>query len=148
MTQAPDTTRFADAAGRHYRDAQLLRKEQRLANADHLAGVAAECALKAILIGHLGGVVQEGRPAHPQRPRSRYGHLPGLWRELGLISSGRTGGTFHQVISGANPFQAWDVTERYSDGSHIDAHRADGHLDEARKILSFHQQAQINGALP
>ncbi|MCX2733540.1 hypothetical protein OOZ19_25135 [Saccharopolyspora sp. NFXS83] len=148
MLEPPDTTRFADAADRHYRDAQLLREEQRFANADHLAGVAAECALKAILVGHLGGVVRRGRPTHPQHSDSRYGHLPGLWRELGLISSGRTGSTFHQVITGTNPFLRWDVAERYSDGSHIDARRADTHLDEARKILSFHQQAQIYGALP
>jgi hypothetical protein len=37
------------AARRHFDDAQLLHGAQRFANADHLAGVAAECGLKAIL---------------------------------------------------------------------------------------------------
>ncbi|MEU6130297.1 hypothetical protein ABZ805_14090 [Saccharopolyspora sp. NPDC047091] len=148
MSQVPDTTRFAEAAVRHYRDAELLLGRQRVANADHLAGIAAECALKAILIGHLGGVLHGDRPKHPAEPKATYGHLPGLWHELSLLPAGRTGGAFHQAISAANPFEHWTVFERYSDGAHIDAARADAHLAEARKLLSFHQQAQINGVLP
>ncbi|GAA3362790.1 hypothetical protein [Saccharopolyspora gregorii] len=148
MPQVPDTTRFAEAAVRHYQDALLLRERQRLANADHLAGISAECALKAIFIGHLGGVIQDDLPKNPAKPKRTYGHLPGLWHELSLVVAGRTGGAFHQAISAANPFEHWKVFERYSDGAHTDAARADAHLAEAQKILFLHEQAQINGVLP
>jgi hypothetical protein len=42
-----------------YRDAELLHKHSRPANADHLAGLAAECALKALIAGYLGGHVNQ-----------------------------------------------------------------------------------------
>jgi hypothetical protein len=155
MVRPASNTSFTAAAHRHYRDAQLLRKEQRLPNADHLAGVAAECGLKAILTSYLDGYVDgHGRPNHPVHPRSRtntgpkYGHLPTLWDEIAVISSGRSGNAFQHVMAQGNPFHRWDVAERYADGSHIDANRADQHLTATRQVLSIYQQAQIDGVLP
>jgi HEPN domain-containing protein len=65
---ATQHVQFAEAARRHLADALLLHGENRFANADHLAGVAAECGLKAILLDHLGGVVVNGMPTHPAKP--------------------------------------------------------------------------------
>ncbi|MBF0176839.1 MAG: hypothetical protein HQL63_08335 [Magnetococcales bacterium] len=42
---------YDQAAMRHFRDAQLLEKEGRLANADQLYGFAAECAIKFAVAG-------------------------------------------------------------------------------------------------
>ncbi|MDR3553905.1 MAG: hypothetical protein P4L55_04045 [Syntrophobacteraceae bacterium] len=42
---------FCDAAYRHFNDAKRLFDNDRMANADHLTGIAAECALKAVMVG-------------------------------------------------------------------------------------------------
>ncbi len=39
---------FLDAHERHWQDAELLLTNQRLANADHLYGMSAECGLKRL----------------------------------------------------------------------------------------------------
>ena len=41
---------FRDAAERHWTDAWLLFGNNRVANSDHLIGMAAECALKAVML--------------------------------------------------------------------------------------------------
>ncbi|MGW5642777.1 hypothetical protein ACWEV3_29625 [Saccharopolyspora sp. NPDC003752] len=153
MAEPAPNTSFTTAAHRHYLDAQLLREEQRLPNADHLAGVAAECGLKAILTSYLDGYIDtHNRPNHPEHPRThagpKYGHLPTLWDEITVVSNGRSGSAFHHVMARGNPFQRWDVAERYADGAHIDAARADQHLAAAHQVLSIYQQAQIDGVLP
>lgn len=43
------TEHFRDAMDRHWQDAELLHRKERLANADHLYGLSAECGLKALL---------------------------------------------------------------------------------------------------
>jgi len=44
-------TDFRDAAERHFEDAGYLEAGNRPANADHLFGLSAECALKAVMQG-------------------------------------------------------------------------------------------------
>ena len=41
---------YADATRRHWDDGLFLLEDRRLANADHLFGLAAECALKAVML--------------------------------------------------------------------------------------------------
>ena len=42
---------FRDAAKRHWKDAEYLLEDERFAaNADHLFGMSAECALKAVML--------------------------------------------------------------------------------------------------
>lgn len=41
---------YADAALRHWKDAQFLEKENCVENADHHFGFAAECAIKVVLV--------------------------------------------------------------------------------------------------
>jgi hypothetical protein len=99
----PPTTQyvqFAEAARRHLADALLLHDRKRFANADHLAGVAAECGLKAILMDHLGGVLNgKGKPSHPANPAHKYGHLPSLWSDLATTAHGRAAAQFATLIS-------------------------------------------------
>jgi hypothetical protein len=77
------TPDFKAAAYRHYFDANHLLSDQRWANADHLAGVAAECGLKAILEGWFGaslnasGILVWGAP----RKELRY-HVNRLWNQI------------------------------------------------------------------
>jgi hypothetical protein len=44
-------TDYKNAACRHYEDAEILFKQLRWANADQLYGLAAECGLKAVMVG-------------------------------------------------------------------------------------------------
>lgn len=55
--------RFQGGCARHYRDAQYLLTGRRWPNADHLAGVAPECRLKAILLGYLDGSMSSSHSA-------------------------------------------------------------------------------------
>ncbi|GAA0526035.1 hypothetical protein [Saccharopolyspora thermophila] len=110
MAQPGPPPDFPTAARRHYQNALLLRKEQRLPNADHVAGMAAECGLKAILIGYLDGFVNKknNKPDHPVHPSGKpgpsYGHLPTLWEEICLVASGRNANAFYLAMTQKNPF--------------------------------------------
>ncbi|WP_152547035.1 hypothetical protein [Amycolatopsis orientalis] len=141
---------FAPAAHRHLDDAEYLHEAKRWANADHLTGFAAECGLKAILISYLGGkLTTGGKPTHDNIPSGSrsYGHIDRLWDQLGATVTGRNGAQFSALIAAPNPFSSWKVDERYSDGTHIDETRVTAHLTHARRILSLHEQARINGAI-
>ena len=50
---------YADAAVRHWSDAEFFKEDQRLPNADQLYGFAAECALKVALL-KVPGCVSSG----------------------------------------------------------------------------------------
>ncbi|MEV7120207.1 hypothetical protein [Kitasatospora griseola] len=152
---------FWDAAKRHYADAQHLNAQGRLGSADHLAGFAAECAIKAILIGFLGSQVDpKGKPFSPvlkipgQRQKSwdyQHGHLPQLWTQLAGVVQGQAGrGTvvgpkFIALISQPNPFAHWDVADRYADASSITVARVAGHLTAANDLCETYQLALLTG---
>jgi hypothetical protein len=140
---------FNTAARRHYKDAQFLLGGDRWPNADHLAGVAAECALKAILLGYFGVTLnQGGKPIHPQGPKKRLGHINELWGELSQIVSGRAGPALTALLAGPAPFATWDVADRYSDGSAITELGARAHVNTAKAIMGMLQQALLTGAVP
>lgn len=74
MSNAGFPADFLDAMDRHWRDAELLRRKERLANADHLYGLSAECGLKAIM-QRLGMEMKNNVP----RFRDDRKHINGLW---------------------------------------------------------------------
>ncbi|MFE4213613.1 hypothetical protein [Streptomyces sp. NPDC056844] len=162
-TSASQPPAFLKASGHHYRSAQLATKDELHISADHLAGLAAECAIKAILLDYLGSRLNEKqRPFSPdlmipqQRPvngvkpkkqdRKEYSHehLPELWGQLSTIASRRrgreTGPLFMQLIQ-QNPFHDWDVGGRYCDDTNISDADLTRHLQAARDLLAAHQQA-------
>jgi len=53
---------FYDACKRHWNDAEHLFDQKRLANADHLFGLAAECALKAVMVALGMTLLPDGKP--------------------------------------------------------------------------------------
>ena len=144
---------FWDAARRHHDDAKHLVAWDRPGSADHLAGFAAECAIKAILIGFLGSQLDsKGMPFSPalqttSRDRKVYGHghLPGLWGQLATLANGRVGPVFTGLVAQPNPFTQWDVADRYSDASTINATRVTRHLVAARALCSAYEMAQLTG---
>lgn len=78
---------FAGAARRHLRDADLLYQGTKLANADHLAGYSAECAIKSLVCAVTGVTPPSGGP--PTVDSQQLGHLPQLWGQGALVLQGR-----------------------------------------------------------
>jgi hypothetical protein len=143
VTTANQVTHFVKAARRHFDDASHLYVHQRLPSADHLAGFAAECALKVILLQFLGAYLNtRGKLASlVNQQEVLHGHLPALWNQLPLVASGRSGARFAALIAQSNPFMHWRAEDRYLDGSHITGTQVDGHLKAAKDVLLLQQQA-------
>lgn len=143
---APD---FKTAARRHHSDAQFLFDDRRWPNADHLAGVAAECGLKAILLHYLGARLDSrSRPVWGQNSRRLDSHIKQLWDEVRLVVAGRSAPVFASLVTGSAPFADWEIDDRYSDGNTITERRALDHLDTARAIMEVLEQAVRDGVLP
>jgi hypothetical protein len=138
---------FGPAAHRHLNDATWLEANGRHVNADHLAGAAAECGLKAILIDFFGGHADESGRPHFGNKKMGF-HLPRLWAEIATTAQGRSASSFSVLLSEDNPFETWDIAERYSDGAHISTERTKTHIKHARRILALHQLAEIDRANP
>ncbi|MGF3217339.1 hypothetical protein [Streptomyces albidoflavus] len=152
---------FAVASRNHYRAARLAAKEDLRISADHLAGLAAECAVKAILIDFLGSRLNaRNMPENPEvealyrvgntmKWKKQHGHLPELWEHLTAVAHRRRGGgsgaLFTQLIW-KNPFAHWDVGDRYCDGTAITKADIDQHLKAAYALIAAHEQAGILGA--
>lgn len=149
MTAPNQVSQYASAARRHFADSSHLYADKRLASADQLAGFAAECALKVILLQFLGAHMHKsGKPASMiNKKEVLHGHLPDLWINLPLVASGRNAANFATLVAQSNPFKQWSVFDRYSDGKTITDAQVNQHLSEARKILAMLQQAQFTGAL-
>lgn len=91
------STGFRAAAHRHYADAAHLLGEARYPNADHLAGFAAECGLKTIMLDTEALVMKDDKPhylAEDGKPGSRATvHINGLWEQARQSLQGRTAAT-------------------------------------------------------
>ena len=107
---------FHGSARRHIADADLLESNNRLPNAGHLYGYAAECGLKALLIGLGYPTDVEGSPAKT-KPNFRV-HIndllaPDAFIWLNLFLNGRAGAKYLALISGIADFSDWRVEHRY-----------------------------------
>lgn len=101
---------FHDAAQRHWEDAGYLFAAQRLANADHLFGLAAECALKAVMLPLGMELLHSGRPKE-----KKHGHIDGLWDEFLTFATNRGGARYADLLASyENPFANWKVDQRYA----------------------------------
>lgn len=102
---------FTEAANRHAKDAELLDSSSRTSNANHLWGMAAECALKAVLRALAGPALfmADGTPKPPYRQ-----HIDHLWPEVITFFSGRSEVYLTSLLPATNPFNAWSVRGRYA----------------------------------
>lgn len=150
MTVPPRQPDFASAARRHHDDAQHLFDGGRLASADHLAGLAAECYLKVVQVEHLGYAVSTtGPPTPPGKSRSAAsGHLPALWQEVANNLNGRAGARFVSLLTVGRPFDAWQINDRYSDGAHCTSSVVQQHLHATGSVAVLVEQARQDGVLP
>ena len=99
-------TDFYNAFFRHATDADLLLDKKRWANADHLYGLAAECALKKLL--QLQGIKTKD-DGSPKKYKYRV-HINKLWDAYPNFMQTRDAYT----IPEENPFLDWDIAQRYT----------------------------------
>ena len=123
-------TDFLDAHLRHLRDADSLFKASRLANADHLYGMAAECGLKRLMIAF--GMEIRATDGAPKERDDRE-HADKVWVRYETYQSGHVNGLRYGLPSSINPFDKWRVAQRYEhsqcfDNSRVDPHRTAAHL--------------------
>jgi hypothetical protein len=132
----PMTENFSNAASRSWRDANFLLQDARLATADHLFGVSAECALKAVMVALSGTKLSH-----------RYKiHLPKLWDEfIAYVPS--SGTNAYASLLAANPFKSWDVSDRYGHDTAFTQTRVDSHRDAALQAQRVLEQARLDGRL-
>lgn len=124
---------YRDAHYRHWEDAELLLQEGRLANADHLYGLSAECGLKFLLVRARGHLVRQERI-----------HIDDLWPHFRLLSNLR-----RLPLPGLpqqNPFADWRAQQRYAHRSNFNPNFVDNHRQGAlfvRKLVSAALQGGI-----
>ncbi|TRW94525.1 SAM-dependent methyltransferase [Candidatus Methylobacter oryzae] len=104
-------TDFKNAYVRHQKDANDLFNNKRYANADHLYGLAAECALKAVMIGLDPSLVDENGDLLNQGDKI---HINKLWQHFGFFLQNRVASPYLAHLSPRNnPFNNWNVNSRY-----------------------------------
>jgi hypothetical protein len=135
---------FRDAAERHWEDANCLLADKRLANTDHLLGLSAECALKAVMFG-LGMVL---RPDGAPQDRDHRKHINDLWCEFAGFATGRGGARYAAMLSGtSNPFANWDVAHRYIHRNHFSAPGVEQHRVGCEATMQVLEAALLDGVV-
>jgi hypothetical protein len=134
---------FLDAHERHWGDAEFLFQSQRWANADHLYGMATECGLKQLMLAF--DMPYDSARDRPEKDKDRK-HADGIWMRFETYRGGHYRGAGY-VLPSFNPFQDWDVSQRYAHRSSFDQARVRSHQAGARQVLELVRKAQREGLL-
>jgi hypothetical protein len=120
---------YADAALRHWKDAQLLERENCVENADHHYGIAAECAIKKVLVGlpafSNSGVLTE----------SYKEHINILWGKVNHQSLQKSYPNLLARLKERNSFSDWEIGQRYSADGSISKVAMELHKKSASRLL-------------
>jgi len=135
-------TDFKDAHHRHWADAELLFGSGRLANADHLYGLAAECGLKALMSAW--GMPYDHQQDQPSRDRDRK-HADRIWHRYEHYRQGPQAP--HYQLSTPSPFADWSIHQRYWPRRCFDPPTVDKHRQGAEEVCRVLRQAQREGWL-
>lgn len=137
------STNFRDASVRHFEDAEILlnHPKPREANADHLFGLSAECALKAVMVGLGMQTTKKGAP----KDHAHKVHMPELWMAFQSFAGGRLASRYLEPLAHLNPFDDWRVDQRYWASSAIGAARTCGHRNAAVMCRKSVELAIIDG---
>ena len=119
-----------------------MQEHERLANADHLFGVAAECGLKALMLA-LGMATKHGIP----RQRYHKVHIDSLWDEFIAFTGGRGGARYALRLDSDNPFCDWRVSQRYCHRSGFFADDVNSHTQAAGVVMRLLDEALLDGVV-
>lgn len=137
------STDFYNAFSRHDADADLLLENGRWGNADHHYGLAAECALKALLlqqgIPSDNGDIRSDRQYRPYRT-----HINDLWNTYQSFMQTRHA----YAIPPANPFQDWNIAQRYAPEKEITELATRNHAAAVGTLKQVINKAILDGVLP
>lgn len=137
------STNFYNAFSRHDADADLLLENGRWANADHHYGLAAECALKAILlqqgIASDNGDISKDKKYWPYKQ-----HINKLWDKYQSFMQKKN--TY--VLPTRNPFHDWHINQRYAHENDITEQTARNHGAAVASLKKIVKKAKLDGVLP
>lgn len=137
-------TDYSDSANRHWNDGCYLYADNRLANADQLFGLSAECALKAVMLGLGMPVDHTGAPAD----RKHKIHIDKLWGEFITFANSRNGARYAAKISGIqSPFDNWTIHQRYVHRNDIVQNTANNHKNGANVAMKILSSAILDGVV-
>lgn len=136
---------YLDAHERHWQDADYLFNNQRLANADHLYGMSAECGLKRLMAA-FGMPVDpiDGSPSGKDRLMDRT-HADKIWLRYETYRSGHALGTC--FILPSNPFADWNASQRYAKQKDFDMARVTAHKNGAETVCKLIKEARKRGLI-
>lgn len=140
MTMPAD---FHDAHHRHWDDAERLFVAGRWANADHLYGLAAECGLKRLMLAF--GMPFDSAKDRPTGQPDRV-HADGVWARYESYRCGHHRGASY-VLLPINPFDDWNVSQRYAHQSQFDVVRTTPHQTGANQVRQLIRKAEWEGLI-
>lgn len=140
QTLPPD---YLDAMERHWLDAEHLFQltPPRLANADQLYGLSAECGLKALMMKW--GMTLNGIQAPSDRDDRT--HIDKIWDRYETYRQGRF---TTLALPPTNPFDDWSIHHRYAHQSSFQQAAVDGHKQGAAMVWQIVDDAKNIGELP
>jgi hypothetical protein len=127
---------YSEAALRHWHDARLLEEEDRVENADHLYGFAAECAIKKALVelpAFSGATMLD---------MTYKEHVNILWGKVNYQSLQKSYPALSALLKSTNPFSDWHVKQRYAADREISKVAMELHKKSASRLLG---SVNLNG---
>ena len=132
---------FLDAHHRHLRDADFLFGASRLANADHLYGMAAECGLKRLMMAFGMQTDDTGAPIDRKKD---WIHAEKVWLRYETYRSGHMQGVQYGLPD-SNPFENWKAEQRYTQEQCFDHARVEPHQVAAHMVRELVKNAEMAG---
>jgi hypothetical protein len=133
-----------DAHFRHLEDAHLLYGQARLANADQLYGLSAECGLKAVMKALSPNFWDPLNDMPTDKKYKR--HINDLWERYETYRQGLPV-VPQLLLAAANPFDNWDISDRYANRVLFAQLYVDQHKDGAQLVHELIKKAQLEGLL-
>lgn len=137
-------TDFKNAYQRHHKDAETLFAQNRYPNADQLYGLAAECAIKAVMVGIAPSLVDNNGDFKNQSDKL---HVNLLWSHFGRFIHGRSHSAYCSILPiSLNPFQSWSINQRYAHQKHVRKRQVEIHRIAVNQSISkLIAEARANG---
>lgn len=155
-TFAPTQVGYAEAARRHLDDGDSLFSAGSVPNAGQLFGFAAECGLKAMLLGcgvpagPDGGLLSQ----HPNQPNGRHPfrqHMPSLKDRVAsnghLIPDGALAAKYMASMPRLADFGDWSIDHRYWRRSALPLRSVAKWQAAAREVCAMLDQAKQDGVI-